>query len=92
MARGELTCLWRFDLPLRQHWPLQRGVSSALPTACCMLLCNLVYLPRVLMMISFFIIDKGLPVPASTLIKEVQSRGGGAALLEKENRFLGRKN
>lgn len=47
------------------------------------------------MIISFFIIDKGLPVPASTLIKEVQSRGwggGGAALLEKENRFLGRKD
>lgn len=76
MARGELTCLWRFDLPLRQHWPLQRGVSSALPTACCMLLHNLVYLPRVLSD-NFFIIDKGLPVPASTLIKEVQSRGWG---------------
>lgn len=86
MARGELTCLWRFDLPLRQHWPLQRGVSSALPTACCMLLHNLVYLPRVLSD-NIFLYHR-LPVPASTLIKEVQSGGGGAALLEKENRFL----
>lgn len=73
MARGVPTCLWRFDMPLRQHWPLQRGVSSALPTADCMLLRNLVYLPRVLSD-NIFIIDKGLPVPASTLIREVQSR------------------
>lgn len=29
------------------------------------------------MIISFFIIDKGLPVPASTLIKEVESGGWG---------------
>lgn len=40
MARGVLICLWHFALPLRQHRPLQRRVSSALPTACwyvCML-------------------------------------------------------
>lgn len=41
------------------------------------LLCNIVYLPRVLSdNLSLFIIDKGLPVLASTLMREVQSCEG----------------
>lgn len=52
-ARGVLTSLWHFDLPLRRHRaPPKKGLLS--PADCMLyadpegLLCNLVYLPRVL--------------------------------------------